>query len=69
MLEKSELEAACHLAKEQLETVKRARDEECQELREELRIARERAQASGDRERQSREDVEEKVQELQRSKL
>ncbi len=69
MVEKSELEAACHLAKDQLETVKRARDMECQEMREELKVARERAQVSGDRERQSKEEVEEKVQELQRSKL
>jgi hypothetical protein len=51
LLEKSELEAACHLAKEQLDTVKRARDQECLELREELKIARDRAQVSGDRER------------------
>ena len=47
MVEKSELEAACHLAKDQLETVKRARDMECQEMREELKVARERAQVSG----------------------
>lgn len=43
LLERSELEAACHLARDQLETVKRARDQECLELREELRVARERA--------------------------
>ena len=43
LLEKSELEAACHLAKDQLDTVKRARDQECQELREELKVAREKA--------------------------
>jgi hypothetical protein len=61
MLEKSELEAACHLARDQLETVKRARDQEVSEMREELKVARERAQVSNDRERQSKEEVEEKV--------
>ena len=69
LLEKSELEAAWHMAKEQLENVKKARDEECEEMREEVRKARERAQVSGDRERESREEVEEKMQEVQRSKL
>ena len=69
LLEKSELEAAWQLAREQLETVKKAREEECEEMREEVRKARERAQISGERERESREEIEERMQDVQRSKL
>ena len=69
LLEKSELEAVAQLAKEQLDSIKAARDEETSELRTELQRLRESTGQQTESMRQAKEDLEERVQELQREKL
>ncbi len=53
--ERAELEAQLAVAREQQEVQRRARESEWEEMREEVRKAREKASARGEKEREERE--------------